>query len=244
VCVRPTDKLSLAITIANVKYGRKEQRRAETTSARPDISMRRRIDLGDEDPNKELEDALRQLERPRKSPEAAPRGEAQPREEIEGAVRELGEQQRAAPALRPRGMRPGWVKLVLVGFPVLVIVVAAVVLTRPAPLPPPAVSAPEAVRGFWTSVIGGKYEAATVYCPDLLEKFGSRKQAAMRLKEQFSSNPPTRLAAVGEPERLPESGHLRVSYEVYLRSGTPRLGDAIVLNSGDPNMGYIIIAGL
>jgi hypothetical protein len=201
--------------------------------------MRRRIDLGGDGSQDDLEEALRQLQRPRK-----PTAE-QPAAEVEEAVRELAEQQKvAAAAKKPRPRRPAWLTWGAVALVAVGAIGALFAFTRPEPPPPPAASAREAVSGFWRAMIAGKYEAAAFYCPAMVDKYGSRKQAGERLKEQFGSNPPVRLAKIGEPEELPDSSDVRVSYELYLRSGTPRAGDAIVTYSGNPQVGYVIVAGL
>jgi hypothetical protein len=200
--------------------------------------MPKRIDLGGDDSEGGLEEALRQLQRPRRQPEAE-----QPQQQLQEAVREIAEQQKVAPRRGP-SRAPAWLKWVVLAVIVIGAIVAAVVFARPEPLPPPATSAKDAVVGFWKSVIAGNYQAATVYCPDLIRKYGSRRQAANWLSEQFSSNPPVRLGRVGEPEQLPDSTDTRVSYQVYLRSGTPRTGDAIVSDTGDRKTGYVITAGL
>jgi Sec-independent protein translocase protein TatA len=197
--------------------------------------MPKRIDLDGGDSHDELEEALRQLQRPKRT-------EARPREEVQEAVREIAEQQKAeAKARKERVARPPWLIWALIGSVVLIAVVLAVILLRPEPLPPPAATAQEAVSGFWRSLIDGKYEAATVYYPSMVDKYGSRKQAAEKLREHFGDNPPVRISKVGEPEQVPDSTDTRVSYEVYLRSGSPRGGDAIVSSEGG---GYVIVAGI
>lgn len=204
-----------------------------------------RIDL-DDGSEGDLEEALRQLQRRSQPAKQEPEEkEAAPRADLQEAVREIAAQQKAAAARKPR--RPGaylWMLWALLGATVVAGAVVAAIRLRPEPLPPPATSATAAVTGFWNAVIAGKYQAATVYCPDLVQRYGSRKQAAERLKEQFSANPPVRLSQVGEPEPLPDSQDLRVSYQVDLRGGTPRTGDAIVRNTNDPAVGYIIVAGI
>jgi len=199
--------------------------------------MPKRIDLGGEDSGDDLEEALRQLQRPKR-----PAGE-QPQQDLQEAVREIAEQHKAAPRRVPRRVA-AWVKWAVLVVILAVGVVGLVIAYRPEPLPPPAASPQEAVAGFWRAMVAGNYQAATVYCPDLIRKYGSRRQAAAWLREQFAANPPVRLSQVGEPEQLPDATDVRVSYQVYLRSGTPRTGDAIVADTGDPNTGYVIISGL
>jgi len=203
--------------------------------------MRERIDLDNGDSRKDLEEALHQLQRPsRRSPEDPAYGG-----QVQDALRELAEQQRAekeakGARVRARPSRlPWWVIAVLVAAGVVV----AVLLVRPEPLPPPATSAQEAVTSFWQSLIDGKYEAATAYCPSMVDKYGNRKQAAQRLREHFRNNPPVQVSKVGSPEQLPDSPNVSVRYEVYLRSGAVRTGDAIVSNSEGAG-GYVIVAGI
>jgi hypothetical protein len=224
----------------SVKPSRKVPGAAENQAiGDPGTGMGKRIDRDGDGSRDELQEALRQLQRPRR-----PTAE-KPTEEVKEAVRELAEQQRAAAERRPRPGRPARLTWAGIAFILIAVVVIAVILGRPEPPPPPATSAQEAVRGFWRSLIAGKYEAAAFYCSrEIVDKYGSRKQAGERLKEQFGSNPPVRVVKIGEPEQLPDSSDLRVTYEVYLRSGTPRSGDAIVTDSGDPKVGYVIRAGL
>jgi len=211
--------------------------------------MPKRIDLDGGDSHDELEEALRQLQRPqRRQRPSQPSDPSQPgpapetQEEVQDAVRELAAQQKAAAAAqKTRAPRPVWLIPVIVAAVVVIVAVAALPMLRPEPLPPPAITAQGAVSGFWQCLIEGKYEAATVYCPSMVEKYGSRKQAAERLRETFGENPPVHLSKVGDPEQLPDSTDLRVSYEIYLRSGTPRSGDAIVASSGTA---YVIVAGI
>ena len=84
------------------------------------------------------------------------------------------------------------------------------------------------MRGFWAALVEENYEAATVHYPALVDRYGSRKQAALHLRDMFGSNPPIQVSSVGEPEALPESDDLRLSYEVFLRNGRPRTGEFIV----------------
>jgi hypothetical protein len=207
--------------------------------------MPKRIDLDTNggDTNDDLEKALRQLQRPQKrQPRSDAEKKQQTREEVQDAVRELAQQQKvAAEARKPRAPRPTWLIPVVIAAVALAGIIIAVIAFRPEPLPAPATTAQGAVSGFWRSLIDGKYEAATVYCPSMVDKYGSRKQAAERLQETFGQNPPVRLSKVGDPEELPDSSDLRISYEIYLRSGTPRSGEAIVsANDGT----YAIVAGI
>jgi hypothetical protein len=199
--------------------------------------MPKRIDVGGEGSHDDLEEALRQLQRGRRP--AAGR----PREEVQEAVREIAEQQKAVATAR-RGGVPAWAKWAAIIVVVAAVAVAVFLSLRKEPLPPPAASAPEAVTGFWQAVIGHKYEAATVYYPSLVDKYGSLGQAAEGLKEHFGENPPVKLSRLGEPEQVPDSADVRISYEIYLRSGTPRSGDAIVTDTGDPQTGFVIVAGI
>jgi len=80
-----------------------------------------------------------------------------------------------------------------------------------------------------------------VYYPGLVDKYGSRQQAAVYLKQSFESDPP-RNVTVGEAEPLPDTADVRVSFEVWRRSGRPRTGEFIVRRS-EADGGYIIIAG-
>ena len=209
------------------------------------FSMPKRIDLDSSggDSNDDLEKALRELQRPQKrQPKSDAEDEQETRAEVQDAVRKLAEQQKvAAEARKPRAPRPAWLIPVLVAAVALVAIIVAVIVLKPEPLPPPATTAQGAVSGFWRALIDGKYEAATVYCPSMVEKYGSRKQAAERLRETFGQNPPVQLSKVGDPEELPDSADLRISYEIYLRSGTPRNGEAIVASDDGA---YVIVAGI
>jgi hypothetical protein len=232
--------------------------------------MGRRIDLGDDDSDDSLKDAMRQLERQLgKQKEAAPEepgeaeGEAAPtedeaeakrrfeeerraghrrsREDIQDALEAIGREQRAAAARRPR-RAAAWVVWVVLGVVVVGGIVAAAVRLRPEPLPPTAVTPEQAVEGFWRALIDGKYEAATVYYPGLVERYASRKQAALHLRDQFGQNPPIEITGLGEAEEIPDSGDLRVSYEVCLRNGWPRPGEFIVRRAAGAEAGYVIVA--
>lgn len=223
-----------------------------------------RIDLGDDDAQDDLAEALRQLEDQQKKrgaqaePSAAPeeiseedaarrraRQEQEAerqrsREEVQGAVEAIRERQvaeRAAPRVRPGLAR--WIALGVIGA---VLIAAAAVFLRPEPLPPPATTPQEAVEGFWESMAQGHYQGATVYYPALVENYGSRRQAALHLKQMFGDDPPVKVS-VGDPEELPDSGDLRVTYEVWRRSGRPRTGEFIVRHSGSSATGYVIIYG-
>ena len=195
--------------------------------------MRRQFELGDES-EEELADALRQLEeaarggrgRKRKPPgaeegpgEQSAEGAAadrKAREDVQEAVAEILEE-RAAAARRPRrrarlGPTARWT---LLGVVVVGLAAAGLMALRPRPLPPAATSAQEAVDGFWKALIAGDYEGATVYCPMLIARYGSRKQAALVLRQYFGDNPPVTVHAVGEAEQLPDSDDLRVSCLLY-----------------------------
>jgi hypothetical protein len=221
-----------------------------------------RIDLGDDDSQDELADALKQLEEQsrqeqsgsepvREAGETREEFEERRREEhrrtregLEEAVEEIRELREVAER-RPRpgegaGAAVRWVVIVALAAAVIV---AGVLKLRPTPLPPAADTAQEAVGGFWSALIAGSYEGATVYYPALVDRYDSRKQAAMRLEEYFGDNPPVNIKSIGEPEQLPDSTDLRVSYEVVLRSGRPRTGEFIVAHSGQRETGYVIITG-
>ncbi len=223
-----------------------------------------RIDLGEDDSQDELAEALRQLERaqqrrpeqtegpaaegPAAEEEAAKRQAQEEREaehersreEIEGAVEALRERQvaerapgRAAPSRAP------WIAL---GVVVVGAITAGFILLRPKPLPPPAATPRAAVEGFWEAIAQGHYQGATVYYPALIDRYGSRRQAALYLEQHFGDDPPMKVT-VGEPEELPDSADLRVSYEVWRRSGRPRTGECIVRDSGSEETGYVILTG-
>ncbi len=200
--------------------------------------MPKRIDLDSDagGAGDELEEALRQLQRG-----AKPGPAKETREEVRDAVREIAEQQKTMAEARKVRPRPRWLIWAIIGPVILIALIVAIVRFRPEPLPPPAATAQEAVSGFWRSLIDGKYEAATVYYPSMVDKYGSRKQAAEKLREHFGENPPTRISKLGDAEEVPDTSDLRVSYEVYMRSGTPRTGDAIISSGPD---GYVIVAGI
>ena len=197
-------------------------------------------------PEDELQEALRDLERLRRAPAPKPQEpEPTPREEVEEAVRRIAEEQLEERARRARKPSPlakaKWPVLILLS---LAVVAWCVMLLLPEPMPPPAESATEAVDGFWKAVIAGKYQGATVYCPSLVDKYGSREQAARYLKEQFQANPPTVVRNVQLADTMPESANLIVNYEVIRRSGSPITGQAVVLDTKDPKQGYVIVAGI
>lgn len=221
-----------------------------------------RIDLGDEDSGDSLADALRQLEEQQKKG-ARPK-EEQPadqeesrrrfeerreaerersREDVEEAVEAIRERKEAVegvPERRAAGTTVRWVVIALV---IAGAIAAAAVAFWPQPLPPPATTPEAAVRGFWDAVIAGNYEGATVYYPALVSKYGSRKQAAVYLEQVFRDDPPMGIAEIGEPEPLPETEDLRVTYEIWRRSGRPRTGEFIVRYSEGARPGYIIVTG-
>jgi hypothetical protein len=160
------------------------------------------------------------------------------RDEIEGAVEAIRERQVAerVPVRRARFGPARWIALGAIAAGVIVL---AAILLRPEPLPPPATSAQAAVRGFWDAIGRGHYQGATVYYPALIENYGSRKQAALHLKQMFGDDPPVKVS-VGPPEELADSDDLRVGYEVWRRSGMPRKGEFIVRDSGSAT-GYVIV---
>jgi hypothetical protein len=220
-----------------------------------------RIDLGSEDSKDDLTEALRQLERQQKKApepatsvpedtEAAKRRaqrerEAEhrrSREDIEGAVEAIRERQVAVERAAPKAKR-GPALWIALGIVAAVLIGAGVLFLKPEPLPPPAASPQEAVRGFWDEIVGSRYQGATVYYPGLVDKYGSRKQAAVHLEQTFRDDPPTRVGAIGEPEELPDTADLRVSYEVWRRSGRPRTGEFIIRKSTGEEGGYVIIIG-
>ena len=190
-------------------------------------------------PEDEIEEALRDLERRQREPEP------KPREEVADAVRRIAEEQREERARRARKPSPlakaKWPAFIILS---LAVVAACVVVLMPERLPPPAESATEAVEGFWKAIIAGKYRAATVYCPSLVDKYGSREQAARYLKQQFEANPPTVVRNVEVADTMPESPNLIVYYEVIRRTGSPITGQAVVLDTDDPKRGYVIVTGI
>jgi len=162
---------------------------------------------------------------------------------VEDAVREIAEQQREERRVRPRS-RLSRAKWILLGVAMVGFVAGAAIALRPAPLPPPATSAVEAVRGFWTAIIAGDYEGATVYTPFLMARYGSRKQAALQLKRLFHENPPVALRSVELAGTVPDSADLLVGYEAVRKSGRPLTGQAVVMDSGDPKVGFTITGGI
>lgn len=231
--------------------------------------MPRRIDLGDDDSDDALKQAMRDLERqlggrqeaaetepPDKEdapaeppPETEGRRKVEQerdarhresREGIQDAVEAIERDQEAIAASRAARPAPSRIRWVVLGVLVVGAIAVAAVMLRPEPLPPPAQYPQEAVEGFWREIVAGSYEGATVYYPNLVERFGSRKQAALHLRDLFQENPPIEVTSVGTPEELPDSADLRVSYEVYLRNGLPRTGEFIVRYTGDPATGYAI----
>ncbi len=220
-----------------------------------------RIDLGGDDSKDELAEALRQLERQQEEaaePEERPASEAEAeagkrrvkrereaehkrsRAEIEGAVEAIRERQAAERAVRRP--KPGPARWVALGVVLAAIVGGAVVFLRPQPLPPPAATPEDAVWGFWAAIEQGHFEGATVFYPALMDRYGSRKQAALYLAGRFERDPITKVT-VGEAEELPDTGDLRVGYEVWRRSGRPTTGEFIVRDSGGEETGYVIITG-
>jgi len=222
-----------------------------------------RIDLDGDDAQDDLAEALRQLERQQKKPaEAGARRPSEQdlerrrqerereadhrrsRNEVQGAVEAIRErqiaQERAAPSRRARPSPARWI---VIGVIAIAAIVSTAIALWPEPLPPPAVSPQEAVRGFWGQIIAEKYEGASVYYPALIDKYGSRKQAALFLEQELAADPPTKVN-VSEPEPLPDTEDLRVGYEVWRRSGRPRTGEFIVRDTGGEETGYIIVIGL
>ncbi len=219
-----------------------------------------RIDLGDDDSGDALSEALRQLKQQQEGAKPAPgagedeaeakrrferRRESarqESREQVQDAVAAIREQQvTAEPA--PRAVGLGRVRWAIIVVAIVALSAAAIVALRPEPLPAPAATPRDAVRGFWSSLIEEHYEGATVFYPGLVDRYGSRKQAALFLKQIVGSDPPVRIARVGEAESLPGSYDLRVSWEVNRRSGRPWTGEFIVRDSGDDQTGYVILTG-
>jgi len=221
-----------------------------------------RIDLGDDDSKDDLTEALRELERQQKRARKPEETAEQPpldveaarqrvqkereaehkrsRQDIQGAVEAIRERQVAEKAVVRKKARPArWIAL---GIVLVAIIAAGIVLLRPEPLPPPAATPSAAVSGFWKAISQRHYIGATVFYPALVDRYGTRKQAAVYLKDRFEKDPVTKVT-VGEAEPLPDSDDLRVSYEVWRRSGRPTSGDFIVRDSGSEETGYVIIAG-
>jgi len=221
-----------------------------------------RIDLGGDDSQDDLTEALRQLEQQQKKAaepeeaadkppadvEAARRRARREREaehkrsrqDIQGAVEAIRERQDAEKAVGRKKAAPArWIAL---GVVLVVIIAAGIVFLRPEPLPPPAATPEGAVRGFWDAIAQQHYTGATVFYPALVDRYGSRKQAAVYLADRFDKDPVTKVT-VGEAAELPESEDLRVSYEVWRRSGRPTPGEFIVRDSGSEETGYVVITG-
>ena len=131
-----------------------------------------RIDLGGDDSQDDLTEALRQLEQQQKKAaepedaaetpppdvEAARRRARKEREaehkrsrqDIQGAVEEIRERQVEERAVRREKAGPArWIAL---GVVLVVIIAAGMVFLRPEPLPPPAATPEAAVRGFWDAI--------------------------------------------------------------------------------------------
>ena len=206
-----------------------------------------RIDLNGEDGGPEdLQDAFRQLEKQQKEAAEKPPEEpkAKPRPDIKDAVLQIKEQQKEAerePEVSPWPRRLRWS---IIGFGLVTVLVATAMLLWPTPMPAPALSPRGAVRGFWSALIEENYEGATVFYPSMVDRYGSRKQAALRLQEVFREDPPVRISSIGSAESVPESDDIRVSYEIFLRSGRPRTGEAIVSGADLEESGYVIITGI
>ncbi|MFB3883498.1 MAG: hypothetical protein ACE149_19710 [Armatimonadota bacterium] len=224
-----------------------------------------RIDLDAGDGQDDLSEALRQLEKQQKKPAEGPQPAAAPadsdeaakrrarrereeahrraRGDIEGAVEAIRERQLAEERVAAKKKAPRRWPWIVVGAVAAVLIVVAVLSFRPEPLPPAAVSAKDAVRGFWSAVSEGHYEGATVYYPALVDKYGTRKQAGIYLARKFGEDPVTKVN-VGEPESLPDSGDVRVPYEVWRRSGRPYNGEFVVRDSGSEKAEFVIVTGI
>jgi hypothetical protein len=219
-----------------------------------------RIDLDGDDSQDDLTEALRQLEQRQQGPSAPeaeePSGDEagkrraererkeehrRSRQEIQGAVEAIRDRQVTERATTEKRAAAGPVRWIVVGAVAVAILVAGILFLRPEPLPDPAATPASAVQGFWESLSEENYEAATVYYPSLVDKYGSRQQAAVYLRQNFESDPP-RNVTVGEAEQLPDTEDLRVSFEVWRRSGRPRTGEFIVRHSAADG-GYVIVAG-
>ncbi len=131
----------------------------------------------------------------------------------------------------------------MLGAVVLGLIVVAAIALRPTPLPPAAVSAKEAVGQFWKAVADKHYEGATVFYPALVDKYGSRRQAGLYLAQKFGEDPPTKVT-VGEADPLPGTDDVRVSFEVWRRSGRPYTGEFVVRDTGSEKEGYVIVTGI
>jgi hypothetical protein len=219
-----------------------------------------RIDLGDEDSPDTLADALRQLEQQQSDqPEPVPSddeagakrrfeqeqeaGRQESRDQVQDAVTAIRQQQVSAEPTPTSREAPRRVRWVFILVAIAVLIAAAVIALRPTPLPGPALSARDAVRGFWSSLVEEHYEAATVFYPALVDKYASRKQAALFLQQFAGKDAPVRIGRIGEAEPLPDSDNVRVSWEVTRRSGRPWTGEFIVGNYGDREAGYVILYG-
>ncbi len=221
-----------------------------------------RIDLGGGDSKDELEEALRQLERQQKKPaetqgapaptDAVAKRRAQrereaehkrARGDIQSAVEAIREREEAKERVVAKKKAPRRWPWIVVGVVGLIITGVVVMALLPKPLPPPATTAKQAVSGFWNAIVEKHYEGATVFYPALVDRYGSRKQAAIVLAQRFGEDPPTKVT-VGEAEPLPESDDLRVTYEVWRRSGRPYNGECVVRNSGGEKTGYTIVTGI
>jgi hypothetical protein len=163
----------------------------------------------------------------------------QSRDDIQGAVEAIRERQEER---KPRRKEAGPARWIVLGVVVAAVLGAAAFFLRPVPLPEPAYTPEGAVRGFWQEISEGRYQGATVFYPALVDKYGSRRQAAMYLEDRFASDPVTKVT-VGVPEELPDTGDMRVSYEVWRRSGRPTTGEFIVRGAGPPANTYSIITG-
>ena len=229
--------------------------------------MSERFDLGDGEGRDDLEEALRQLQRGGRPGETTPKADSEAtdekkraeerrrfeeqqdserreaREGIEDALTAIRERQVEAAQAAPR--RPWLTAVKWSAFALIsvALVVALVLALLPAPPPPPARSPEAAVRGFWESVISGDFEAATYYYPPMVDRYGSRRQAALSLESHFRSDPPVAIE-VDQPEPVPDSEELLVSYEVTNRSRRPRVGEAVVVYSEDEDTGYIVLSGI
>lgn len=211
-----------------------------------------RIDLNGEDGSPDdLQEAFRQLEEQQKAAAETPAAEkpseepeAKPRPDMKDAVLQIKEQQKEAerePVVSPWPRRLRWS---IIGLGLVTVLVATALVLWPTPMPTPALSPRGAVRGFWSALIEENYEGATVFYPSMVDRYGSRKQAALRLQEVFRGDPPVRISSIGSAEALPDSDDMRVSYEIYLRSGRPRTGEAIVSGADLEESGYVIITGI
>jgi hypothetical protein len=98
------------------------------------------------------------------------------------------------------------------------------------------------VRGFWTQLIEGKYEAATGYWPALQTKYGSAAQAGAQLRETLKANPPTGIREVGPATPIPDTNQYRVPFVVYKREGQCT-GEWLVNYTGAPSTGFVIVSG-